>query len=94
MTFVLYIIGAMILGALLGWTLRKKNLSFISPVTMTLVCLLLFILGIQIGSNKEAIRELGTLGVPTVVITVFAMAGSILMGWLLWKIMNRRNKNN
>lgn len=91
MTFVLYIIGAMIVGALAGWLLRKKKLSFISPVTMILVCLLLFVLGIEIGSNKQAINELGTLGLPTVVITLAAMAGSILMGWLLWKIMTRRN---
>ncbi len=92
MTFVLYIIGAMIVGVLFGWILRNKKLAFISPTTMTLVCILLFVLGVQIGSNKQAIKELGTLGVPTILITVCAMGGSIVMGWLLWKIMNRKNR--
>ena len=43
------IIGLMLTGMLLGYLLRKRNLSGIHKVITVLIWLLLFILGIEVG---------------------------------------------
>ena len=49
------IIGLMLTGMLLGYLLRKRDLKKIHPIITLLIWLLLFILGIEVGSNEEII---------------------------------------
>ena len=48
----------MLTGMLLGYLLRKRDLKKIHPIITLLIWLLLFILGIEVGSNEEIIRGL------------------------------------
>ena len=55
------IIGLMLTGMLLGYLLRKRNLSGIHKVITVLIWLLLFILGIEVGGNEQIIKGLHTI---------------------------------
>ncbi len=56
------IIGIMFAGMLLGFLLRKQRLSWIHKVITVFIWLLLFLLGIDVGSNQEIINGLHTIG--------------------------------
>ena len=47
------IIGIMFAGMLLGFLLRKQRLSWIHKVITVFIWLLLFLLGIDVGSNQR-----------------------------------------
>ena len=49
------IIGLMLTGMLLGYLLRKRDLKKIHQIITLLIWLLLFILGIEVGSNEQII---------------------------------------
>ena len=54
------IIGLMLTGMLLGYLLRKRNLSKIHKVITVLIWVLLFILGIEVGGNEQIIKGLNS----------------------------------
>ena len=70
------------LGIALGYTLR----------TTWLIWLLLFMLGLEVGSNRELIAALPTLGVEAMVLSVSATLGSCVLAWALWKCMKGGEK--
>ena len=69
-----------ITGILLGALLSGKNglLRTSGWLTEALVCFLLFILGTSIGTNKTVLNNLAGLGIDALVLTIGAIAGSIL----------------
>ena len=75
------IIGLMLTGMLLGYLLRKRDLKKIHPIITLLIWLLLFILGIEVGSNEEIIRGLHTIGYEAVVLTLGGTLGSVIAAW-------------
>ncbi len=79
----------MLLGIGVGYIFRKKNLSFISKVITVLIWILLFVLGLEVGSNPQIVSNLGKLGVDAILITVGALLGSITLAALLWKFVNK-----
>ena len=64
------IIGLMLTGILLGYLLRKRDLKKIRQLITLLVWLLLFILGIEVGSNEQIIKGLHTIGLEAVILTL------------------------
>ena len=79
----------MILGIGVGYIFRKRNLSFISKVITVLIWILLFVLGLEVGSNPQIVSNLGKLGLDALIITVGALLGSIILAALLWKFVNK-----
>ena len=79
------IIGLMLTGMLLGYLLRKRDLKKIHPIITLLIWLLLFILGIEVGSNEEIIR-----GYEAVVLTLGGTLGSVIAAWALWRALYKR----
>ena len=84
------IIGLMLTGMLLGYLLRKRDLKKIHPIITLLIWLLLFILGIEVGSNEEIIRGLHTIGYEAVVLTLGGTLGSVIAAWALWRAFYKR----
>ena len=84
------IIGLMLTGMLLGYLLRKRDLKKIHPIITLLIWLLLFILGIEVGSNEEIIRGLHTIGYEAVVLTLGGTLGSVIAAWALWRALYKR----
>ena len=82
------IIGLMLTGMLLGYLLR--DLKKIHPIITLLFWLLLFILGIEVGSNEEIIRGLHTIGYEAVVLTLGGTLGSVIAAWALWRALYKR----
>ena len=84
------IIGLMLTGMLLGYLLRKRNLSGIHKVITVLIWLLLFILGIEVGGNEQIIKGLHTIGYEAVVLTLGGTLGSVIAAWALWRALYKR----
>ena len=84
------IIGLMLTGMLLGYLLRKRELKKIHPIITLLIWLLLFILGIEVGSNEQIIQGLHTIGFEAVILTLGGTLGSIIAAWALWKALYKR----
>lgn len=80
----LTVILMMFSGILTGRLLVRWHFAGIGHVTMLLIWLLLFALGLNIGSNPDIISNLGTLGVEALAIAMTAMLGSVTMAKLLW----------
>lgn len=72
-------------GILCGYLLRKKQVPHVQQVTTVLIWVLLFLLGLNIGSNEQIIHSIGSLGIEALLITVFATFGSLIGAWLLWR---------
>lgn len=85
----------------MGYTLRTRSVFLArlktiniwnSKITTWLIWLLLFMLGIEVGSNKQLISALPTLGVEAMVLSVFATLGSCALAWALWKTAKGGNE--
>ena len=55
-----------------------------------LIWLLLFLLGIEVGSNEMIVRSLPTLGVEALLLSSAATLGCCVLAWILWRVL----KNN
>lgn len=86
------IIGIMLTGMLLGFLLRKQSLSVIHRIITLLIWLLLFLLGIDVGSNETIINGIYTLGLEALIITVAAILGSVTAAWGLWYLLYKRHR--
>ena len=86
------IIGLMFSGILVGWLTKKINLSAIHPLITGLIWILLFLLGIEVGSNEEIINGLHTLGLEAVLLTLGGTLGSVICAWILWKMIYQQPK--
>lgn len=82
----------MLTGMLLGFLLRKRRLSGIHQVITVLIWLLLFLLGMEVGGNREIINGLHTIGMEAVAITLAAVLGSVTAAWALWYVLYKRKK--
>lgn len=72
-------------GALLGWGLRYRRrwLHAADRATTTAVFLLIFLLGFSVGGNATVMTALGSLGAQALALTLGALAGSLLLMWLV-----------
>lgn len=85
------VIGFMLSGAFLGFVFRKTKINWIQKLITLFIWLLLFLLGIEAGSNESVVTGLGTIGLEALIITVAAMLGSCLLALALWKYLNKDN---
>ena len=81
LTVVLMMFG----GILCGYLLRKRQVAHIQQIIMVLIWALLFLLGLNIGSNKELVSHIGTLGMEALTIAIAATLGSLVAAWFLWR---------
>lgn len=85
------IIGLMLTGMLLGYLLRKRNLKKIHRIITVLIWVLLFILGIEVGSNEQIIKGLHTIGLEAIILTLGGgTLGSVTAAWALWRALYKR----
>lgn len=79
----LIIVSIMLCGIGLGCLLRGRNTAAVSKIITVLIWALLFLLGIEVGSNPKIIGGLQTLGVEALVLTIGGSIGSVLAAWAL-----------
>lgn len=78
-SLILYL-GMMAVGGLVGsrkWV-RSRSLPWIGKVQSVALIILILVLGINIGMDDRVFDALSEIGIAAVVITIFAMAGSLL----------------
>ena len=89
--FIFVIIGLMVSGVAVGYLMRNRKLSFVHRIITLLIWILLFLLGTEVGGNKMILEGLHTIGLEALVITLAAVAGSVLGAWGLWLFISYRD---
>ena len=83
---VLTTIFMVFLGIGLGFVLRRTSVpAIMGHGIMPVVSVLLFLLGLKIGSNVELMRELPRIGLQGLMFTLAGTLGSLLALRLLWR---------
>lgn len=81
------VIGIMFAGIAAGYLLRKIELlqKIGKPISYTIL-LLLFLLGISVGANKDIVDNLATLGGQAFLLALAGTVGSVLAGWGVYRL--------
>lgn len=84
----------MFIGMAAGMLLRNVVKFSLSGFIMFIVCLLLFVLGIELGFNEELISKFAQIGVSASIIAVFAVLFSCIAASFFFRhIVKRGGKN-
>ena len=86
----LIVVSLMLCGIAVGYMLRNKNTHIVSRIITVLIWLLLFLLGIEVGSNPRIVGGMQTLGIEALLLTIGGAVGTILCAWLLWIYVSRK----
>ena len=89
------VIGFMLTGITVGYLFR--NIAFLQKTEKTIsitIFLLLFLLGISVGSNELIINNLAAFGWQAAILAFSATCGSILASWMVLKFSSRKEVNN
>lgn len=90
----LTVIIIMTSGMVAGYFLRNiKSVS--KPVGIVItwaIYLLLFFLGISVGTNETIISNIGKIGFQALLLTIGAVTGSILLSWVTYNYFFRKHE--
>ena len=86
----LIVVSLMLCGIAVGYMLRNKNTRIVSRIITVLIWLLLFLLGIEVGSNPRIVLGMQTLGIEALLLTIGGAVGTTLCAWLLWIYVSRK----
>lgn len=87
------IIGSLTTGLIVGYIIKGKELPGIGKILTVLVWILLFGLGIKVGTDEEVVDKLPIIGMEALIITIGAVIGSLFFGWVLWRFLSKGNQN-
>ena len=85
------IIGFMLTGIAVGYLFR--NIAFLQKTEKTIsltIFLLLFILGVSIGSNSLIVNNLGKFGWQAIILAVSGVLGSLLAARLVLQLFFKK----
>ena len=85
------IITIMLSGMLTGYLLRRFLFGRLGRVIAALIWTLLFLLGLEVGSNERIVSGLATLGLEAILITLAGTLGSVWAAWGLWRYTQRHS---
>lgn len=86
---ILLVLSAGIITGLL--IIRKPFLHKVNNELMNwAIYLLLFMLGISVGTNREVIENISKIGFEAIIIAIASIAGSVLLSALLFKVLFRQ----
>lgn len=89
------VLAILCLGIALGIYLRgKEKLQKLNDkLTNWAIYLLLFLLGISVGTNNDILNNLDTIGLNAAIITLGAVAGSVLLAYVVYKLFFKASGN-
>ena len=87
------VIGIMFLGVGVGYLLRRVPFSQVtgSSISYT-IYLLLFLLGISVGTNETIVDNLASLGGEALLIALAGTLGSLLMAWVVYSLFFKERR--
>ena len=85
------VILALLGGIAFGYLLRRKRfITTLTRLSFPIVLLLLFSIGISIGLNDTLLENFHSLSLDALIITGFALVGTIACSFLLWRTVLKR----
>ena len=80
-------------GGLIGYLLRNvRALQRVNSTISFTICLMLFTLGLSVGSDHALVANLWKFGAEALLISSMSMLGSMLAVWLLYKYVFSKSK--
>lgn len=86
----LKVVAIMLSGMAVGFLLRKRRLRVVSHAVTVLIWALLFLLGVEVGSNRQVIEGITSLGLEALWLSLAGLAGTVLLAWALWRWISRQ----
>jgi uncharacterized membrane protein YbjE (DUF340 family) len=92
----LTVVLIMTAGIALGYFIRnRKHIVRISDsLTMWAIYLLLFLLGVAIGTNKTIVKNLPVLGLKALLISIGGIVGSVLLALIVYHLLIKPKQSN
>jgi len=89
MTLLFLYWGILVVFYIIASKLRHKNIrpGFIEKALNVIIYILVFVMGLRMGANEEVTSNLGNIGLQSLGITLFAVAGSMAAITLIRKII-------
>ena len=85
----------MCLGIIIGYKYLNENYSKISSlIQMICTIILIFSMGVSLGNRKEFFSELSTLGIKSLIFSIFPIIFSIIFVFILSKKFIENNKED
>ena len=88
------VFGFLAVGLLVGWFLRRRRFAWTGRLSVFLIWLLLFLLGLEAGGNRMVMQSLPSLGLEALGVAVACAAGSCVMALLLWTFVRKRGASD
>ena len=85
------VITLMLTGMLVGYLLRRHPLKQMGMAIDALIWLLLFLLGVEVGSDRRLTESLHTLGLEALMLAGGGVLGSAIAAQWLWHAVSRRS---
>jgi uncharacterized membrane protein YbjE (DUF340 family) len=81
-------------GTLTGYAFSRIKLfnKVTDKASMYIIYVLLFFMGLSVGTKPEIMQNLASIGFEALVIAIFAIGGSILTAFFLYHYLFRRNE--
>lgn len=79
----------MLSGMAVGYLLRGKRPAYVGTAVTVLIWALLFVLGVEAGSNPQVIHGISDLGLEALWLSLAGIAGTLLLSWALWQWIKR-----
>lgn len=86
------VVGFLFLGICGGLLMRKREVRGLGHVTTVLIWVLLFLLGIEVGSDRDLLSALPDLGGEALCLAGVTVLGSCLTAHGLWTYAVRRQE--
>jgi len=92
----LILLALMLVSGTVGYFLRKRQaiILFASRFITYVVYVLLCVMGIAVGLNRELFVQLPRVGLQSIVITVGALAGTIFFAWIFGRFVIKTPKTS
>jgi len=82
--------AGMVIGAILRH--NEKIIKRVNVLVTWSIFALLFLLGIAVGLNDELVKNLDSLGIHALVITIASILGSVILSWIVYHYFFRNHK--
>lgn len=79
----------MFAGIGIGYVFRKHKIKAIHRVITALIWLLLLLLGLNLGADKNIVSQSAQIGLEAFLLATAGVLGSVFFAWLLWKTVKK-----
>jgi uncharacterized membrane protein YbjE (DUF340 family) len=92
LTDIIIVISIMILGIGIGLIIgnRPKTIKVVGVLTSFSIFLLLFLLGIGVGTNNQIINNLHSIGIQALILTIGAVLGSLICAYFTYTLFFKK----